>query len=112
MRVNHWIVTLATSAMLASATTGAAQSVGGSQAPNVWTQGMNLYVQCLQDLGIEGNYTWTDGGKSAIRLANACSIYERTVIQECMALYFHPDENTCRATTLLYAQTVLRALHK
>jgi hypothetical protein len=85
---------------------------GDAQQYPKWTQAFTSYVECLQDLGVRGNYTWTDGGASAIRLAEACQVYGNTVIEECMAMYFHPDEKTCRATNVLYAQTTLKAMHK
>ena len=85
--------------------------VDAQQSPK-WTQALSLYVECLQDIAMRGNYTWTDGGASAMRLVKACDLYGRPVLEECMAMYFHPDEKTCQATNALYAQTVLRALHK
>lgn len=85
---------------------------GDAQESPKWSQAFSLYAQCLQDLGLRGNYTWTDGGASAARLAKACRMYGKTVSEECMALHFHPDESTCQATNVLYAQTVLKALHK
>lgn len=81
---------------------------------NIWTQAFTLYAECLQDLGARGDYTWTDGGTSAIRLAAACQTYGENVLEECMAKFAgHPEmRQTCQATNILYAQTVLRALHK
>jgi hypothetical protein len=92
----------------------AVSSVASAQQPQPpkWTQAFTLFIECLQDLAARGNYTWTDGGASAMRLAEACQAYGKTVIGECMAMYFHPDEGTCRATNVLYAQTILKALHK
>jgi hypothetical protein len=94
---------------------GSATSASGDaqqpQYPN-WTQAFSLYVECLEDLAARGNYTWTDGGTSATRLAEACQIYGKTVIAECMAMNFHPDEKTCQMVNMLYAQTVLRTFHK
>ena len=90
-----------------------AQQIGnGAPKSPLWTQAMELYAQCLQDLGARGDYTWTDGGASAVRLTDACRIYAKPVIDECMAMNFHPDEKTCRLTAVLYAQTALRSLHK
>jgi hypothetical protein len=111
-RSNRLFAPLLIVATLARSVTGGAQPPGGATPPTTQSQAMQLYVECLQDLGLRGNYTWTDGGASAIRLAEACQVYGKTVIEECMAMYFHPDEKTCRAANVLYAQTVLRALHK
>jgi hypothetical protein len=85
---------------------------GDAQQSTKWTQAFTLYVECLQELGMRGNYTWTDGGVSAIRLAEACGFYGKTVIDECIAMNFHPRPEDCQATNVLYAQTVLRTLHK
>lgn len=88
--------------------------VGDAQQSPKWSQALTLYVECLQDLGLRGNYTWTDGGSSAMRLGDACSILRKPVIEECMAGFFNVDldEKTCKLISLGTAQTVLRALHK
>jgi hypothetical protein len=76
-----------------------------------WTPAIDLYTDCLTDLGLRGDYTWTDGGKSAIRLADACKVLGKAVIQECLATML-ADEKLCQAINTLYAQTALKALHK
>jgi hypothetical protein len=84
---------------------------GDAQQSAKWTQAFTLYAECLQDLATRGNYMWTDGGASAIRLAEACQAYGKIVIEECIASTV-PDEKLCRATNVLYAQTVLKTLDK
>jgi hypothetical protein len=74
------------------------------------TQADELYTDCLADLGLRGDYTWTDGGASALRLATACQILGKPVIAECMKLGL--NEKSCSFANVLYAQAALKALHK
>jgi len=74
------------------------------------TQAERLYAQCLEDLGERGNYTWTDGGASAMRLSEACRVLGKPIIDECVRKI--GDERLCRTANVLYAQKALQALRK
>lgn len=69
-----------------------------------------LFTQCLTDLGWRGNYTWTDGGASAVRLAEACRVLGKPIIEACVIKI--RDARLCQAANVLYAQKALQVMHK
>lgn len=68
------------------------------------------YSECLLAKGKQGQYTSLDGGKSAMRLMEACHAQWYAVVDDCVA--DGDAEGNCNLKAGMLAQAALKLLNK